>query len=160
MSDLTVRAEPGLHGFFTRLNRLSLLLDHIQHQCFDRFGLRFVEYSVLRVLQLAGNPYQLSPTRLSELVVRSSGGMTQILDRLEGSGLVRRSADAADRRKVVVTLTPEGLRLVRRATRAWVARKEVLLGDMTADQFERLDEVVGELLRRFGDEYESNGMRP
>jgi DNA-binding MarR family transcriptional regulator len=151
VGDVSAGAEVGLHGFFARLARLSLLLDDIQHQCFDRFGLRFVDYSVLRVLQLAGPPYQLSPTKLSELVVRSTGGMTQILDRLEGAGLVKRSPDAADRRKVIVSLTPDGLRLVRRANRAWVARKEALLQGVTAYQVEQFDEVIGELLRRFGD---------
>ena len=52
----------------------------------------------------------MSPTELSEIVLRSSGGMTQILDRLERAGLVARAPDPDDRRKVLVELTDEGLR--------------------------------------------------
>ena len=75
-------SEPGPVGLFTRLTRVGLLVDAFQHRCFDRFGLLFIDYSVLRVLQLSGSPYRTSPTELADIVLRSSGGMTQILDRL------------------------------------------------------------------------------
>ncbi|HEY2430050.1 MAG TPA: MarR family transcriptional regulator [Acidimicrobiales bacterium] len=142
-------SDAGVNGFFARLARLSLLLEDFQHRCFDRFDLRFIDYSVLRVLQLAGSPYRLSPSRLSELVVRSTGGMTQILDRLERRGLVARAPDPTDRRKVIVGLTPEGLRLVKRANRAWVAEKEELLEGVVPKQFDAFDAAVRGLLERF-----------
>lgn len=140
--------EPGPHGFFSRLARVGLLLEAFQARCFDPFGLRFIDYSVLRMLELEG---QLSPTRLAELVVRSSGGMTQILDRLERSGLVARKPDPTDRRRLIVGLTPAGLRLVKRANRAWVAQKQELLAGAGPAEFERLDGAVQELLRRLDD---------
>jgi hypothetical protein len=58
--------EPGPSGMLTRLARVGLLLDDFQHRCFDRFRLRFIDSSVLRVLHLAGPPDQTTPTRLSE----------------------------------------------------------------------------------------------
>ncbi len=140
--------EPGPHGFFSRLARVGLLLEAFQARCFDPFGLRFIDYSVLRMLELEG---QLSPTRLAELVVRSSGGMTQILDRLERSGLVARKPEPTDRRRLIVGLTPAGLRLVKRANRAWVAQKQELLAGAGPAEFERLDGAVQELLRRLDD---------
>jgi DNA-binding MarR family transcriptional regulator len=140
--------EPGPHGFFSRLARVGLLLEAFQARCFDPFGLRFIDYSVLRMLQLEG---ELSPTRLAELVVRSSGGMTQILDRLERSGLVARKPDPTDRRRLIVGLTPAGLRLVKRANRAWVAQKQELLAGAGPAEFERLDDAVHELMRRLED---------
>jgi DNA-binding MarR family transcriptional regulator len=140
--------EPGPHGFFSRLARVGLLLEAFQARCFDPFGLRFIDYSVLRMLELEGD---LSPTRLADLVVRSSGGMTQILDRLERGGLVARRPDPSDRRKVMVGLTPQGLRLVRRANRAWVAQKQELLAGVGRAEFTRLDEAVEDLLRRLDD---------
>jgi len=137
--------EPGPDGFFSRLARVGLLLEAFQARCFDPFGLRFIDYSVLRMLQLEG---ELTPTRLADLVVRSSGGMTQILDRLERAGLVARRPEPRDRRKVVVGLTPSGLRLVRRANRAWVAQKRELLSAAGPAELKRLDWAVEELLRR------------
>ncbi|HVM63354.1 MAG TPA: MarR family transcriptional regulator [Acidimicrobiales bacterium] len=137
--------EPGPHGFFSRLARVGLLLEAFQARCFDPFGLRFIDYSVLRMLELEGD---LSPSRLADLVVRSSGGMTQILDRLERAGLVARRPDPSDRRKVMVGLTPQGLRLVRRANRAWVAQKQELLAGVGDAEFTRVDRAVEELLQR------------
>ena len=103
-TDATTRraylSEPGAVGLFTRLTRVGLLVDAFQHRCLDPFGLLFIDYSVLRVLELVGPPYRMSPTELAEILLRSSGGMTQILDRLERAGLVAAHADPDDRRKV------------------------------------------------------------
>ncbi len=147
-------SDDGLSAFFARLSRVSLLLDSFQHRVFDPFGLRWIDYSVLRVLQIEGPPYQLSPTRLSELVVRSTGGMTQILDRLQRADLIERSPDPSDRRKIIVGLTASGLRLVKRANRAWVAGKNQLLNDLDTPELDVLDAAVRTLLRVFTQDYE------
>ena len=139
-------SEPGPLGLFTRITRVGLLVDAFQHRCLDPFGLLFIDYSVLRVLHLAGAPYRMSPTELSEIVLRSSGGMTQILDRLEKAGLVERSADPSDRRKVVVVLTADGLRTAERANAGYRRAREQLLGDLSVEEIERLDDAVHRLL--------------
>jgi DNA-binding MarR family transcriptional regulator len=152
-SEAAFLAETGPSGLLTRLNRIVLLLDDFQHRCFDQFGLRFIDYSVLRVLEKSGSPYQVSPTRLSEVVVRSTGGMTQILDRLEREGLVERSADPGDRRKVIVGLTKKGLSLTKRANKVYVERKSDLLAGLSADEFDRVDDAVRILLSVLSDDY-------
>jgi DNA-binding MarR family transcriptional regulator len=139
-------SEPGALGLFTRITRVGLLVDAFQHRALDPFGLLFIDYSVLRVLQLAGAPYRMSPTELSEIVLRSSGGMTQILDRLESAGLVERSADPSDRRKVVVGLTPDGLRTAERANASYRRARERLLDALSADEIEHLDAAIHRLL--------------
>src|SRR3546814_8260819 len=74
-SDLWYLSDPGPSGLFTRLARLGLLVDAFQHQALDGVGLRFIDFSVLRLLQLAGSPYQLSPSELAELTLRSTGAI-------------------------------------------------------------------------------------
>ncbi|MFL6241450.1 MAG: MarR family winged helix-turn-helix transcriptional regulator [Acidimicrobiia bacterium] len=139
-------SEPGPLGLFTRITRVGLLVDAFQHRSLDPLGLLFIDYSVLRLLQLAGAPYQMSPTELSEVVLRSSGGMTQILDRLESAGLVARSADPSDRRKVVVGLTSDGLQKAERANTSYRRARERLLGALTAEEIAQLDSAVHRLL--------------
>ena len=139
-------SEPGAVGLFTRLTRVGLLVEAFQHRCLDPFGLRFIDYSVLRVLELVGEPHRMSPTELSEIVVRSSGGMTQILDRLERAGLVARTPDPADRRKVLVALTDEGMRTADAANARYAAERERLLADLSPDEVQRLDDAIHRLL--------------
>jgi DNA-binding MarR family transcriptional regulator len=140
-------SEPGAVGLFTRLTRVGLLVDAFQHRCLDRFGLLFIDYSVLRVLELIGPPYRMSPTELAEIVLRSSGGMTQILDRLERAGLVARAPDPDDRRRVVVELTAEGLRTADDANATYRREREHLLAELSDDEVEQLDAAVGRLLQ-------------
>ena len=139
-------SESGAVGLFTRLTRVGLLVEAFQHRCLDPFGLRFIDYSVLRVLELVGEPHRMSPTELSEIVVRSSGGMTQILDRLERAGLVARTPDPADRRKVLVALTDEGMRTADAANARYAAERERLLADLSPDEVQRLDDAIHRLL--------------
>ena len=109
--------DTGQSGLLTRLTRVGLLLDAFQHRCLDQFGLRFIDFSVLRVLELSGG--EMRPSELAEVTLRSTGGMTQIIDRLVADGLVGRTPDSVDRRKVVVALTPKGRRLTMKAGEAY-----------------------------------------
>jgi DNA-binding MarR family transcriptional regulator len=139
-------SEPGAVGLFTRLTRVGLLVEAFQHRCLDPFGLLFIDYSVLRVLELVGEPHRMSPSELSEIVVRSSGGMTQILDRLERAGLVARAPDPADRRKVLIALTAEGLRTADAANASYARERERLLATLSADEVDQLDGAIQRLL--------------
>lgn len=74
-------------------------------------GLTWSQWGALEAL------YHLGPMRqrlLAEKILRGAANMTVVLDNLETAGLVRRAADAADRRARVVSLTPRGRALVRK----------------------------------------------
>lgn len=147
MTDLARHLDDdGPSGLFTRLARVGLLLDAFQHRCLDEFGLRFIDFSVLRVLDLTD---EVTPSALAELTLRSTGGMTQIVDRLERDGLAGRTPSATDRRKVVVTLTPKGKRLVDRAQASYARERARVLGPLTARELAEVDRAVRRLLALF-----------
>ncbi len=56
--------------------------DHF-NPLFADAGLQPGEFDVLATLRRSGDPYMLSPTRLYEAAMISSGPMTNRLDRLE-----------------------------------------------------------------------------
>ena len=138
--------SPARSGSSPGCTRVGLLVDAFQHRCLDEFGLLFIDHSVLRVLELIGEPYQMSPSELADILLRSSGGMTQILDRLERAGLVARTPDPDDRRKVMVALTPKGLATADAANLVYKRERERLLADLSDDEIEQLDAALGRLL--------------
>ena len=62
-------------------------------------------------IRRAGPPYELRPRDILREGLLSSGAVTNRVDRAEKMGLVERRPDPADRRSVIVRLTPAGLRL-------------------------------------------------
>ena len=69
-------------------------------------GLSMAKYGVLSHLAKAGEPLPLSQLAVRQSCVRSN--MTQLIDRLEADGLVRRVDDPADRRSVRAAITRRG----------------------------------------------------
>jgi MarR family transcriptional regulator, 2-MHQ and catechol-resistance regulon repressor len=72
------------------------------------FGLTTPQFGALECLG------HLGPMTIGELcrkMLVSGGNMTVVVDNLEKEGLVERIRDTADRRKILVMLTPKGKRL-------------------------------------------------
>lgn len=108
-------------GIVARLVRLDLLVRRVLDDITEGEGISVADYLVLAVIRRSPGG-QATPTRICEVLDRTSGGMTLTLDRLAGAGWVTRTADPADRRRVVVGLTPAGLALATRindALHAW-----------------------------------------
>jgi DNA-binding MarR family transcriptional regulator len=90
------------------------ITDALEEELRAATGLNLARYDVL--LQLSEAPgVSLRMTDLAEAVLLSKSGLTRLVDRMCGEGLIERSRDAADRRSLVVTLTPAGRRALRRA---------------------------------------------
>jgi MarR family 2-MHQ and catechol resistance regulon transcriptional repressor len=91
-----------------------------------RHGLTLAEFGVLEALLHRG-PMLLGEVQRRILV--SSGGITYLVDRLEGRGLVERREAPGDRRARLAALTPEGEALIRRIFPEHAARiKQALAG--------------------------------
>ena len=85
-----------------RLSELWLSIDRDHLAPMMRgFGLQGGEFDVIATLRRAGPPYALTPTQLYEAAMMSSGGMTARLDRLEKSGLIRRSPNPEEDQRLV-----------------------------------------------------------
>jgi DNA-binding MarR family transcriptional regulator len=110
-------------GLLGAIVRLQLAVGRVLDDHAARADLSFGDYLVLGVVRLSPDR-RSAPTTIAGALGRTTGGMTLTLDRLEGAGLVRRTRDPHDGRRVVVELTPKGLRLatsVNRALHAWEA---------------------------------------
>jgi DNA-binding MarR family transcriptional regulator len=73
-------------------------------------GLSGAGRQALAVIEGAGGP--LSPTVIAERLLVTTASMTSLLDTLERRGLVERTPDPHDRRRLLVSLTDEGRQVV------------------------------------------------
>ena len=132
------------------LGRLSeaserVLRDHL-NPLFAEYGLQPGEFDVLATLRRSGEPFMLSPTRLYEAAMISSGGMTNRIDRLERAGLIERRPDPDDRRGKLIALTTAGRRLIDDTITRHVANEERLLAMLTVAEQEKLNALLRKLI--------------
>jgi DNA-binding MarR family transcriptional regulator len=116
-----------------RVSRLSRLIDRRLAENFARFDLENWMYDVLATLRRGGAPYELSAGELVGQSMVTTGAITNRIDRLAARGLVER-VGAADRRKVIVRLTPAGLALVDEVAVAHMATEAEILADLSVRQ--------------------------
>lgn len=100
----------------------------------------------LGVLEAILHKGRLTHRELGRKVLTSAGNMTDVVDKLEQRGLVRRERDAADRRLVRVELTPTGRALIQSLFPRHAADIAAAMAGLTTDELE----LLGDLLRRLG----------
>jgi DNA-binding MarR family transcriptional regulator len=141
-----VRLEGSPVAVVARIGRACALLDRGLNANFARFGLNRTDWDVLASLRRIGAPYRRSPTELYRALMRTSGGMTHLVDRLEREGLVERVADPDDRRGLFVGLTRKGRALVRRAGPSHLETERRLLAVLTPQEQADLARLLRKLL--------------
>ena len=88
----------------------------------------------------------LTQRELLRKVLTSPGNMTDVVDKLEARGLVRRSRGLTDRRMVTVELTPRGRSDIEALFPAHAGDIAGAMGALDAEELEEL----GRLLRKLG----------
>jgi DNA-binding MarR family transcriptional regulator len=112
-------------GLVARIVRLNMLVTRLLDEITSSAGIAPSDYLVLAVLRRSPH-HRSSPTRLCELLGRSSGGMTLTIDRLEAAGWLTRAADPDDRRRVIITLSDAGVAISTRVNNALHGWEETL----------------------------------
>lgn len=94
------------HFTMSLLHAAGAISDRLE-RALDDVGLSVAKHSALSRLAEAGEPLTLGELAEKLSCVRSN--ITQLVDRLEADGLVKRVADPADRRSIRAELTPLGV---------------------------------------------------
>jgi DNA-binding MarR family transcriptional regulator len=109
-------------------------------------SLSLAKLGVLRVLAEGGEALPLSELAGKLGCVRSN--MTQLIDRLEKDGWVRRAADADDRRVQRATLTPAGRRVYTAGKRVLAAEERAVAAALSGADTAALDRMLGRIGKR------------
>ena len=106
-------------------------------------GLSLAKLAVLHFLAEAEEPLPLSDLAARQHCVRSN--ITQLVDRLEKDGLVRRRADPDDRRSVLAELTPAGTQAHAKGVRALAEAQRAIVGALKAGEAASLQNALSAL---------------
>ena len=109
----------------------------------DEIGLSPAKAGVLKALVKAGEPMPLSELATCNKCVRSN--VTQLVDRLEADGLVRRIADPDDRRVTLAELTLEGRKSYLEALRIITSQERELLRALGEHESEALTRALHQI---------------
>ncbi|MDI2028659.1 MarR family transcriptional regulator [Saccharopolyspora sp. TS4A08] len=133
----------------TSVMRVQQILQSAVDNALRPHNLTFARYEALVLLtfskrgslpmRVMGDRLQLHPT-----------SVTNIVDRLEQDGLVRRVPHPTDRRTTLVEITEEGRNLMQKATDA-VNQIDFGLGGITERQTQQLTELLGKVRHAAGD---------
>lgn len=113
------------------------------------WGLTFARYEVLVLLHFSREG-QLPLGKMGDRLMLHQASITNLVDRLEGQGYVRREAHPSDRRTTLAVLTPEGRAIIEEATAA-VVKVKVGAAELTDSEAATMDRLLQKLRAGAGD---------
>jgi len=128
------------HWTFGMLHVAQLISDQLEASL-GSVGLSMAKHSALAALARAESPLTLSELAARLSCVRSN--ITQLVDRLETDGLVRRVDDRSDRRSVRAELTPLGREKCEAGSRALADAQTELSTRLSPRDSRALSAVLG-----------------
>jgi DNA-binding MarR family transcriptional regulator len=107
---------------------------------FREYGLTPSQYNVLRILRGEGKPLPILEVANRMLAVVP--GITGVIDRLEGMGLLARQRSMEDRRVVFVAISRQGLDLLARLDEPLGALHSRLIGHLSPAELRELSQLL------------------
>jgi DNA-binding MarR family transcriptional regulator len=101
-----------------------------------------------RILLLLSDGHGHPMTEVAEFALVPAPSVTRLIDRMVTEGLVHRTADPRDRRRVLVHLTPGGRALRQRLDELVEREQDAMLAGAPAAEAERLLGLLGVLADR------------
>ncbi|GAA5132996.1 MarR family winged helix-turn-helix transcriptional regulator [Pseudonocardia adelaidensis] len=129
-----------LGAYFAFAEAASLLQHHVEQHLRAEGGLSYVQFQLLARLAEARS---LTMTQLADGVVYSRSGLTYQAGLLEQAGLITRGPSVDDERATLVTITEEGLALVRRILPGHVqVVRRLLVDPLSNDDVRHLGDIM------------------
>jgi len=123
------------------LLRAAVELHTASNQHFARYGLSQARFVVLIMLETTSGG-EMCCSDIAESVGVSRATMTGLLDGLERDGMVRRVDHPDDRRRVTVTLTANGRRLLQQMLPDHLRRIASVMANLSRDDRRKLGELL------------------
>ena len=132
----------GVDGVVRALRRVNFQGSIFGQSVAIRLGLSESDIDALELLIDTG---AATAGKLSDLMGLTTGAVTRVIDRLEQAGYVRRTADPADRRRVVVEVVPERVATVQSLLASLERASEEEVGRYSAEQLALINDFLSRM---------------
>jgi DNA-binding MarR family transcriptional regulator len=147
------RQVPGV-GLGVLLRTADMTFNRVFRDDLSRFDMTFSQFQHLwQLFERDG----MAQVELSRLVGIETASSTAVIDQLEKRGLIRRVRDPADRRRIVVTLTPAGRKLERPLTKSAVSVNALARQGLSKADIEALYATIERIVRNLRERSTANG---
>lgn len=126
---------------YLNLQRTAGIVHGPFFKLFKASGLRPSLYNILRILRGQGEQ-GLACSHIGERMVTRDPDVTRLVDKLLKMGLVQRVRSAADRRVVLISITPRGLELLAELEGPLAELHSQALGHLTPAELEELNRLL------------------
>jgi DNA-binding MarR family transcriptional regulator len=109
----------------------------------QRLGVTRDENNILFSLSTYGST---TAKVISDYLGRPKNSMSRAVEKLIQRGLISRETDPTDRRRSVLSVSPEGRAIYLESSRIWRARQDHLLSMLSAVELVALDSILDKLL--------------
>jgi DNA-binding MarR family transcriptional regulator len=130
------------HRTAYRFSMLAAQSTRCMGDLYRRLGLTVSGWSTLSII---GRYEPIYPGSIAERTSVDPDKVTRAVDRLVAKGFVARKVDAADRRRIVLTLTARGRRVYTEIDQVRRAVEKKFLSVLTKDEFARFNAALGKL---------------
>jgi DNA-binding MarR family transcriptional regulator len=110
-----------------------------------KHGLKYPIYAVMATLRVEGAPFEMSPTALLQSLILTSGGLSNLLRRMEKAGYIQRLSDDRDGRGVIVRLTEFGRKIVEPAMRDHAVTERQLVSSLSQKEQFAMAQALGRM---------------
>ena len=132
---------PEQEGAVALLRTADLVRREVE-RVLEPLGITGQQFNVLRILRGA-RPGPLPTLEIADRMIEHAPGITRLLDRLEARALVKRERCRADRRRVLCSITPAGLELLRVADGPVHEAERLIVGRLRGARLTQLVRLLG-----------------
>ncbi|MGW5431388.1 MarR family winged helix-turn-helix transcriptional regulator [Streptomyces sp. NPDC004059] len=138
--------DPVREAIAARLMILARHTAQARREVLDADGLKYWQYKVLLMLRRSGPPYECGPSGLAERLGLTRGALSARLGPIEEAGLITRTQESGDRRRVRVRLTEAGHAAFEAHAAAEDAGEDALLSALTETERRALADLLRKLV--------------
>lgn len=140
------KGQEALVGLMLTAESVRWAIDEVMT---SQQGLTRQQYNVLRILRGAGTG-GLPTLEIGDRMIERTPGITRLIDRLEGKGLVERTRCTEDRRQVLCQLTAKGAAAIAELEKPLRARERRIMSGLSETEITRLIRLLDRVRNNIG----------